>query len=116
VTIVNNLWLAALTHDEDNASSNDLFDLMIEVDGTDVFNQDFVLGWGAPNRGTRDLGNGQAGFQESQSLSTLFESNTLTNSSIREGIRGEDAWGPGQVLVIGQTRSNARMGPRVVGH
>jgi hypothetical protein len=110
VAIVDDLWLAALTKNEDDAGSDNRFNLTIDVDGVDVVDKDFILAWGvpaqggAPAQGHDGLEQGQAGFQESGVLSTPFESNALTNSSIRLGIRGDDAWGPQHVLLLGRTQ------------
>jgi hypothetical protein len=96
LALVDNLWLAALTKDEDEAGTDEGLNLTINIDGGDVFDQDFTLGGG--------LGQGQAGLEESGLLTTPFESSALTNSSIRLGIRGDEAWGPYHVLLIGQTQ------------
>jgi hypothetical protein len=104
VSIVDDLWLAALTMDEDDAGSRNRFNLIVNIDGTDVFDQDFTLGWRAPGSGQPGLEDGQAGLEQSQPLTTPFESAALTNSSVRLGIRGENAWAPQHVLLIGRTR------------
>jgi hypothetical protein len=44
VTIVDDLWLAALTRDENNAGSKNRFNLTINPDGRDVLDEDFSLG------------------------------------------------------------------------
>ena len=104
MAVIDDLWLAALTKDEDDAGSRNPFNLTINMDGEDVFEQDFVLAWRAPGHGRPGLGQGQAGLEESPPLSVPFESNALTDSSIRLGIRGENAWGPQHVLVLGRTQ------------
>jgi hypothetical protein len=95
VTIVDDLWLAALTKNDDDAGSYNWFNLTINVDGGDVVDKDFALGL---------KHQGQAGLEESGSLSTPFDSGDLTNSSIRLGIRGDNAWGPQHVLLLGRTQ------------
>jgi hypothetical protein len=99
VTIVDDLWLAALTRDENNAGSKNRFNLTVNLDGGDVLDQNFTLG-------ITGLGKGQAGLEESPEhpLSTPFDLSLLTNSSIRLGIRGDDAWGPQHVLLFGHTQ------------
>src|SRR5262249_7424091 len=47
-------------------------------------------------------GEGQAALSESTPINP-FESNLLTNSSIRVGIRSDDAWTPQHALVLGRT-------------
>src|SRR4029079_18769341 len=44
VTIVDDLWLAALTRDENNAGSKNRFNLTMNPDGRDVLDEDFSLG------------------------------------------------------------------------
>ena len=91
--IVDDLWLAALSRNEDDAGSTSRLNLTVNLDGGDIFDQDFT-----------GLGTGQAGLEKSPPLSTPFEGGALTNSSIRLGIRGDNAWGPQHVLLIGHTQ------------
>jgi len=110
VTIVDDLWLAVLTRNEDDAGSNNRFNLTINLDGGDFLDQDFTLGWiasgGGPSgqAGHYGLGQGQAGLEKSAPLSTLLDPSALTNSSIRLGIRGDNAWGPQHVLLFGHAQ------------
>jgi hypothetical protein len=109
VAIVDNLWLAALTKDEDDAGTDDRFNLTINIDGIDVFVRDFVIGWRMTGAGTNQvlrtgLRDGQAGIENSEPLETPFETAGLTHSSVRLGIRGDDAWSPEHVLLIGRTQ------------
>jgi hypothetical protein len=114
MALINDLWLAALTKDEDDAGSNDRFNLTVNIDGEDVFDQDFILGWRPLGSGVvNGLGEGQAGLEESESLQAQFESNSLTNSSIRLGLREDDAWGPEHVLLIGRTEPSFEPGRTV---
>jgi hypothetical protein len=102
--MVDDLWLAALTRDADDAGSRNRFNLTINIDGGDVFDQDFILGWRAPASGRTGLADGQAGLQESSPPPAPFESAGLINSSIRLGLRGDNAWGPRHVLLLGRTQ------------
>jgi len=109
VAIVDNLWLAALTKGNDDAGTNDRFNLTITVDGTDAVVRDFVIGWRMVRTGTTQalrtgLRDGQAGIENSNPLETPFEAAGLTHSSVRLGIRGDDAWSPEHVLLIGRTQ------------
>ena len=113
MAIVDNLWLAAITKNEDDAGSSNRFNLTINIDGGDVFDQDFTLGGGAPGEEQVGLDQGQAGLQDSGPLSTPFESNALTSSSIRLGIRGDNAWGPQHVLLLGRTQPSFEPGRTV---
>jgi hypothetical protein len=93
VASVDTLWLAALTRDEENAGSNSRLNLTIDLDGGDIFDDDFT-----------GLGKRPAAIVESPPLPSPFEANALINSSIRLGMRGDDAWGPQHVLLIGHTQ------------
>ncbi len=108
MAIVDNLWLAALTKDQDDAGSDNRFNLTVNIDGIDVVVHDFVIGWrlaGAGNQALRTgLRDGQAGIENSRPLRIPFESAGLTHSSIRLGIRGHNAWAPEHVLLIGRTQ------------
>jgi hypothetical protein len=100
---IDDVWLAALTKDEDDAGSRNRFNLTVNIDGIDVFVHDFLLGWNLPNQGSPGLRDGQTGL-EAGAPPAPFESANLTNSSVRLGLRGDDAWAPRHVLVIGRTQ------------
>jgi hypothetical protein len=101
VALVDQLWLAALTRNELDAGlgPRNRFNLTVNVDGNDVADQDVS---GTARREV--LREGNAILSVSRILPTPFESKALTNSSIRLGIRGDDAWGPQHVLVLGRTQ------------
>jgi hypothetical protein len=104
--LVDDLILVAKTRDEDNAGTDNRHNLTINIDGVDVFNLDFPFGLG------EGIGRGETGYQENDFLGSIgpipwlvatpFDSNDLTDSSIRVGIRGDDAWAPQHVLLIGR--------------
>jgi hypothetical protein len=98
---VNTLWLATLTKDEHNADTDaERHNLTVNIDGVDVADMHFYASsWG---RGRASVSGGVHGIP-AEPLATPFESNLLTNSSIRLGIRVDDAWGPRDVLVLGST-------------
>ncbi len=98
---IDEVWLAALTKDDDDAGSQNRFNLTVNIDGADVFRHDFLLGWNLPGQGPAGLRDGQTGLQKA-SPAAPFESAGVTNASIRLGLRGDDAWGPKHVLVIGR--------------
>ena len=98
---IDDVWLAALTKDEDDAGSDNRFNLIVNVDGNDVFRHDFLLGWTLPGQGPAGLRDGHAGLEQATPPAP-FDSDKLTNSSVRLGLRGDDAWGPKHVLVIGR--------------
>ena len=100
---IEDVWLAALTKDEDDAGSGNRFNLTVNIDGRDVFRHDFILGWNLPGQGANGLRDGQAGMEEAQP-SAPFDSDKLTNSSVRVGLRGDDAWAPKHVMLIGRAQ------------
>jgi hypothetical protein len=97
---IDDVWLAALTKDEDDAGSKNRFNLTVNIDGGDVFRHDFLLGWNLQGQGT-GLRDGHAGLEEAKP-DAPFDSDKLTNSSVRVGLRGDDAWAPKHVMVIGR--------------
>jgi hypothetical protein len=101
---IDGVWLAALTKDEDDAGSKNRFNLTVNIDGADVFGHDFLLGWNLPNQAGTGLRDGQAGLEEGQPPPAPFDSDKLTNSSVRLGLRGDDAWAPRHVLVLGRAQ------------
>ena len=100
---IEDVWLAALTKDEDDAGSGNRFNVTVNIDGRDVFRHDFVLGWNLPGQGATGLRDGQAGMEEAQPPAP-FDSDKLTNSSVRVGLRGDDAWAPKHVMLIGRAQ------------
>jgi hypothetical protein len=107
---IDDVWLAALTKDEDDAGSRNRFNLTVNIDGGDVFRHDFVLGWNLPGQGSTGLRDGQAGLEEAKPAAP-FDSDKLTNSSVRVGLRGDDAWAPKHVMVIGRAQPDFTPGP-----
>jgi hypothetical protein len=101
---IDDVWLAALTKNENDAGSRNLFNLTVNIDGANVFGHDFLLGWNLPGQGATGLGKGQAGLEESNPPPAPFDAAKLSNSSVRLGLRGDDAWGPKHVLVVGRTQ------------
>jgi hypothetical protein len=105
VAVVDLLWLAALTKHEDDADSENTLNLTVNVDGDDVVDENFVMAsWGhKPGEG----------LLRNAILPTPFDSNGLTNSSIRLGIRDDDAWGPQHAFLFGQTQPGFEPGKTV---
>ena len=100
---IDDVWLAALTKDADDAGSRNRFNLTVNIDGSDVFRHDFVLGWNLPGQGSTGLRDGQAGLEQAEPPAP-FDSDKLTHSSVRIGLRGDDAWAPKHVMVIGRAQ------------
>jgi hypothetical protein len=104
MAVIDDVWLAALTRDEDDAGSQDRFNLSVNIDGTDVFRHDFLLGWNLPGQGPARLRDGQAGLEQGAPPPAPFDSDKLTHSSVRVGLRGDDAWAPKHVMLIGRAQ------------
>ena len=68
---IDDIWLAALTKDEDDAGSRNRFNLTVNIDGADVFGHDFILGWNLPGQGRTGLRDGQAGLEEADAAGAL---------------------------------------------
>jgi hypothetical protein len=110
---IEKLWLATLTKNEDDAGTDaGALNLTIDIDGEDLADIDFGFlngsgGGLGPDSGWLDQGqaaiSGGAYGNPGEPLPSPIDSNLLTNSSIRLGIRDDDAWGPQHVLVVGQT-------------
>ncbi len=94
MAIFSNVFLAVISKNEDDAGTSNLLNLTINIDGDDVLDKDFEA----------DLDDGEAELFGASSLPTPFDSIALTNSSIRLGIRDDNAWGPQDVLLFGQTQ------------
>ena len=97
------LWLAHLNRNTENAGSDSTINLTINVDGEDILDRDFGS----------NVGDGEAYLNGWDQLDPPFDSAVLTNSSVRIGVRGDDAWGPGEVLVFGQSLAEPGSGVAV---
>jgi hypothetical protein len=118
MALIEKLWLATLTKDEDDAGTDaGALNLTIDINGEDVADTDFgflhgsgpLSGGLGPDSGWLDRGqaaiSGGSYGDPGEPLPSPIDSNLLTNSSVRLGIRDDDAWGPQHVLVFGQTQS-----------
>lgn len=93
-----NLFLAVLTRNQDNAGTSSTFNLTVNVGDDDILDKDYQF----------DLDQGEATLFGGQ-LDPAFDSAGLTNSSIRLGLRGDDAWSPQDVLLFGLDFESNRM-------
>ena len=101
--IFNSLFLAVLTKNEDDAGTSNIFNLSVNVAGDDVLDTDF----------DPDLGDAEAEVIWKTALPAPFDSTGLTNSSIRLGIRDDDAWAPQEVLLFGEAEPDFQPGRMV---
>jgi hypothetical protein len=77
------LWLAYLNRDDDDSGTDDSVNVTINVDGEDVLDRSFGS----------NSGDSEAYLNAVSQLDPPFDSATLTDSSVRIGVRGSDAWG-----------------------
>jgi hypothetical protein len=87
------LWLAYLNRDIDDSGTDDSVNLTINVDGEDVLDRSFGS----------NSGDSEAYLNTVPQLDPPFDSATLTDSSVRIGVRGDDAWGAGDIMVFGHS-------------
>jgi hypothetical protein len=104
MTVIDKVWVAALTRNKGDAGSDSPLNLTINIDGLDVVDQTFRFGVDhvGQERGQAGLDPVSYPFPPPAS-NPLFESDNLTASSIRMGIRDDDAWAPDALLVMGRT-------------
>src|SRR5215218_1677672 len=100
MAMFNQLALSALTRNEEDAGTSSTLNVTVNVDGEDVLDRDFDF----------DLDDGEAYIRITSTLPTPFDSNGLTNSSIRVGIRDDDAWAPQHILLFGPAQPDFQPG------
>jgi hypothetical protein len=101
MAMVDILWLATRTRRDQNADTDaERLNLTVNVNGEDIADTHFYFP--SLGRGEAGLSGGTHGYP-SETLSSPIESTLLTNSSIRLGMRTDDAWGPQDVLLLGST-------------
>lgn len=87
------LWIAHLNRGDDDAGSDSTLNVTIDVDGEDVLDRDFGS----------NVGDGEAYLNGGSQLDTPFDGAALSNSSVRIGVRGDDAWAPAHILLFGHS-------------
>lgn len=93
MSTINVLWLAHLNRNIEDAGSDSTINLTINIDGEDVLDRDYGS----------SVSDGEAWLNGGRVLSTPFDSAALTNSSVRIGVRDDDAWAPEDILVFGHS-------------
>jgi hypothetical protein len=100
LTIIDKLFLAVLTRDEEDAGSNSSLNVVVNIDGNDVVSHHVVY---LP---PFDIKRGNAGIlpvADTTSEPIQFDSAALTNSSVRVEITGDNAWAPQHAFLVGRT-------------
>jgi hypothetical protein len=88
--ILDKLFLAVLTRSLNDAGTSSTFNLTVNVGDEDILDQDHQT----------DLEDGEATIFP-RSLEPPLDTTGLTSSSIRLGLRGDNAWSPQDVLLFG---------------
>jgi hypothetical protein len=102
ITRIDQIFMATETwHNNENAGTESSLNLTINVNGSDILDSgvawETALSTGPPTHTER----GNAGFTQPIPIHPI-STNLLTNSSIRLGIRGDDAWAPRNVFLFGR--------------
>lgn len=117
MTLIDHIFLAVLTRNEDDAGTESRLNLTINIDGLDVYDEDLVLrgtgGWTSGFGGFHDQGDADITPNLNAQIKP-FELFGLTNSSIRVGIRDDDAWAPQHVLLLGRADPSSSEKGRVL--
>lgn len=103
MSTIDTLWLAHLNRNTEDAGSDSTINLTINVDGEDVLDRDFGS----------NVGDGEAYINGGSQLATPFDTTALTDSSVRIGIRGDDAWSPGDIMLFGHSAAEFNSGVAV---
>jgi hypothetical protein len=90
------LWVAMLTRTERDTGTDSKISLSINVGGAELLNQVF------PDSGQVDQESGQANLYEFNVEGRRIEPGSLTNSSVRLQILGDDAWNPEHFFAWGE--------------
>jgi hypothetical protein len=92
--------LAVLTRDEEDAGSNSSLNVVVNINGDDVVSNHVIY---LP---PYDIKTGNAGILPvagTNERPIQFDSASLTNSSVRVEITGDNAWAPQHVFLLGRT-------------
>ena len=101
VQISGDLYLAVFTKSANDAETKDKLNVSINIDGNDVVSSDAIQ-WGILRDNMIHRGNAAiAPLPNLPQEPISFESNLLTNSSVRVGITGNDMWAPEHILLLG---------------
>jgi hypothetical protein len=109
LTLIDALWLGVLTRDVKWAGTSSPFDLIVNIDGIDVVSHHVLM---LP---PFEIKRGNAGILPVPNSTTdpiiSFDSDSLTNSSVRVVIRGDNLWKPQHFLLIGKEAAGSRVIP-----
>jgi hypothetical protein len=123
---IDKLWLVTLTRNKDNAETDaGSLNVTINIDGNDV--NDMQFGFSSSSGWFSDIGPDDAWLDEGQAaisgtgfknagvpVQNTFDTSRLTNSSIRVGIRSDDAWSPQHLMLLGNIPADPKRPTEVV--
>lgn len=100
---INRLWTAMLTRESRNSDTDSSINVSVNTNGVERLNHTF------PDTRQTDQERGVANLYHVDVTDNGIESEELTDSSIRLGINGDDAWRPQHVFFFGEgvTRTGA---------
>jgi PLAT/LH2 domain len=93
-------------HNKEDAGTESTLNLTINVNGSDIL--DSNLAFQEPLNSYEHTERGNAGFTLPVQIDA-FDTNLLTNSSIRLGVRGDDSWAPQNVFLFGRTDDRSQV-------
>jgi hypothetical protein len=117
--LIDHIFFAVLTRNKDDAGTESPLNLTINIDGIDVYDKNHGLrgtgGWALGFGGYHDQGDADVTPPTlSHAQIEPFDLNALTNSSVRVGIRDDDAWAPQHVLLLGRADPSSKEKGRIL--
>jgi len=93
---INRLWTAMLTRERVDSDTDSSLNVSVNTNGVERLNRTF------PDAQQTDQERGVANLYDVDVTDNSIQSEQLTDSSIRMGINGDDAWRPQHVFVFGE--------------
>ena len=93
---LNRLWMAMLTRESADSDTDSSINLSLNTNGVERLNRTF------PDSQQTDQERGIANLYDIDVANNGIQTEQLTDSSIRLGINGDDAWRPQHVFVFGE--------------
>jgi hypothetical protein len=93
---INRLWTAMLTRERADSDTDSSINVSVNTNGVERLNRTF------PDAQQTDQERGVANVYDVDVTDNSIQSEQLTDSSIRMGINGDDAWRPQHVFVFGE--------------
>ncbi len=93
---INRLWTAMLTRERVDSDTDSSINVSVNTDGVERLNRTF------PDAQQTDQERGVANLYDVDVTDNSIQGEQLTDSSIRIGINGDDAWRPQHVFVFGE--------------